>query len=219
MIWALIGLLALAALGIALFALKLPRASSALFASALLFGLAGYVLQGSPSQQAAPKSGQNNAQSDGEALVAARRAVFDDGRQPQRFIVIADGFARRGQYEDAAQILQGAIAEQPDGAEAWTALANALVEHAGGQLTPAALHAYGRAEEVARGHPGPGYFLGIALLRSGRPQDAIDLWSRMLEAAPQDAPWRAELAARLRQLKELTAQMQASGDIDGGQGR
>lgn len=219
MTWVLIGLMAFAALAIALFALKMPRSSSALFASALLFGLAGYAVQGSPFQPASPKPALYGAKDDGEALVAARRAIFDDGQPPPRFIIIADGFARRGHYEDAAHILQGAIAEQPGSAEAWTALANALVEHADGQLTPAALQAYGRAEEVGRGHPGPGYFLGVALLRSGRPQDTHDLWSRMLEEAPKDAPWRADLAARLAQLDELIAQMQASGDTVGGQVR
>ena len=211
MSWLPIGGLAALAVLLALYVFGLPRSSLALFSAALLFGLTGYALQGHPGQPGAPAEAGEMAGRGGEAMVEARRTIFDSGRQPSRMIVVADGFARRGQFLTAAQMLQGASAEEPDNPEAWTALGNALVEHAGGQLTPAALHAYGRADAVGHGHPGPGYFLGVALLRSGRPDDARALWARMLADAPADAPWREELALRLRRLDDLIAQMQGAG--------
>ena len=209
MIWVLVGVLALAALVVAHLGLRLPRSSMMLFASALLFGLAGYALQGSPAQPASPSLTRVVAAEDGEALVAARRELFDTGQQPARYIVVADAFARRGQYADAAQMLRGAVAEQPGNAEAWVALGNALVEHAGGQLTPAAIEAFGRAEAARPDHPGAGYFLGIALIRSGRIDEARDLWAQMLAATPADAPWRAALADRLARLDAMIGQMAA----------
>lgn len=217
MIWALILAMAAAVLGFAVLVLKLPRQSMTLFAAALMFGLAGYALQGSPGQPSAPGVVQTDPTGTGEALVEARRTVFDDGQPPARFLVIADAFARKGQFEQAAQMLRGATQEEPNNPEAWTALANALVEHAGGQLTPAALAAYARAEEVGRGHPGPGYFLGVALLRGGRPLEARELWAKMLSSAPADAPWRAELALRLQRLDELIAQIRAAGVTEAAQ--
>ena len=210
MIWLPILALGVAAMLVAVFVLKLPKSAMSLFGAALLFGFTGYALQGSPGQPAAPGASSGDLQQSGEALVDARRTIFDTGRQPARFILVSDAFARRGQYEDAAGILQGAIAEDPDNVEAWTALASALTEHTGGQLTPAALYAFGKAEDAAPGHPGPGYFLGVALLRSGSPIDARQLWAQMLENAPEDAPWRDELALRLERLDELIAQMQGS---------
>ena len=208
MTWLPILALGVAAMVVAVFVLKLPKSTISLFGAALLFGFTGYALQGSPGQPAAPGASNKELVQDGEALVDARRTIFDTGQQPARFILVSDAFARRGQYENAAGILQGAIEEQPDNVEAWTALANSLVEHAGGQLTPAALYAFGKAEDSAPGHPGPGYFLGVALLRSGSAIEARQLWAQMLENAPEDAPWREELALRLERLDELIAQMQ-----------
>ena len=208
MIWLAILALAGAALLVAVFVLKLPRSGMTLFASALLFGLAGYAVQGQPDMSSAPAAIAQAEPADGEALVAARREIFDTGQPPSRFIVIADGFARRGQYAEAAQLLRGAVQEEPGNAEAWVALANALVEHAGGQLTPAALHAFGRAEQVRADHPGAGYFLGIALIRSGRVGEARELWQQMLDAAPENTPWRDALSERIARLDAIMAQMQ-----------
>lgn len=208
MTWLPILALGIAAMVVAVFVLKLPKSAMSLFGAALLFGFTGYALQGSPGKPAVPGIANDSLQQSGEALVDARRAIFDTGQQPARFILVSDAFARRGQYENAAGILQGAIAEEPNNVEAWTALANALVEHTGGQVTPAALYAYGKAEEAAPGHPGPGYFLGVSLLRSGSPLEARQLWAQMLENAPEGAPWREELALRLERLDELIAQMQ-----------
>lgn len=205
-------ILALAAVTVlfAMVVLKLPRHSLTLFAAALLLGLTGYALQGSPGQSSAPRTQAGIATGGGEALVAARRELFDTGQQPARYIIVADGFARQGKYADAAGLLRGAIDDQPDNAEAWVALANALVEHAEGQLTPAALFAFGKAEEARPDHPGAGYFLGVAMIRSGRINEARDLWAQMLEAAPEDTLWRPALAARLERLDLLIAQLQAS---------
>ena len=211
MTWFLVALLAGTAMAIAHFLLGLPRASLMLFASALLFGLAGYALQGSPGQPAAAAAATRQVDTDGEMLVTARRDLFDNGQQPARFIIVSDAFARRGQYADAAQLLRRAVEDHPDSAEAWVALANALVAHADGQLTPAALHAFGKAEEARPDHPGAGFFLGVALIRSGRLEEARTLWAQMLAAAPADLPWRPALEERLERLDGLMAAMQAEG--------
>ena len=84
-----------------------------------------------------------------------------------------------------------------------------LTEHAGGQLTPAAIYAYGQAERRNPRSPAPGYFLGLALLRSGQPERARAIWADLVAQAPADAPWRPLLAERLARLEALMAQGQA----------
>jgi cytochrome c-type biogenesis protein CcmH len=199
-------LLAAAAFAIAVFALRLPRGAWALLGAALLFGLTGYALTGSPGQAGSPRAASARAADAGVALVEARRELYGPA-PPSRFVTVADAFARRGQFSDAAGILRASLDENPDDPEAWLALANALVENAEGQLTPAALYAFERAERAEPDSPGPGFFLGVALVNSGRPLDARTLWARMLAAAPSDAPWRAGLAERLGRLDVLIAQM------------
>jgi cytochrome c-type biogenesis protein CcmH len=124
----------------------------------------------------------------------------------------ADAFARHGQYADAAGILLGAVDKNPKDADAWLALANALVGHAEGTLSPAALYAYRNAAIAAPNHPGPPFFLGLAMAQSGRFADARSLWADLLASTPPDAPWRADLQDRLTRLDALIArQDQARG--------
>lgn len=198
-------ILALAALVfvVAAFVLRLPRTTYALFGAALLFGLAGYALQGSPGMASVPKPAKPAVSQTGELIVAARREFFDPNIPPSRFVVTADGFTRRGRFETAANMLRNAVREAPGDLEAWLALGNVLVEHAGGNLTAAALYAYSRAERLAPEHPGARYFYGLALARSGQLGQARVVWAELLEDAPGGAQWRAPLAERLARLDAL----------------
>lgn len=186
--------------------LRLPRAGYTLLGAALLFGLAGYALQGSPGAPASPGRPAADARQTGELLVKARREFFDPAVLPSRFLITSDAYARRGDHLRAAGFAQSAVEENSSDVEAWTALGNALTEHAGGQLTPAALHAYGQAENRAPGSPAPGYFLGLAMLRSGQPGRARAIWAELVAQAPADAQWRPALAERLARLDRLLAQ-------------
>lgn len=198
-------LLAALAFAFAVVVLRLPRTGWTLLGAALMFGLAGYALQGSPGQGGAPKAPASDGDGGGTELVEARRAIYGPA-PPSRFVTVADGFARRGQFLDAAGILRGSLARAPDDPEARLALANALLEHADGQLTPATMFAYEQAERADPGQPGPGFFLGVALIRSGRLQQARGLWAEMLEKAPADAAWRDGLQDRIERLDGLIAQ-------------
>lgn len=203
MAWLPVIALAAAAFLVAAFVLRLPRSAQSLVGATLLFGLAGYAWQGAPGQPtAAARAGTEDAAS-GELLVRARRDFFDPAVLPSRFLITSDAFARRGDYVGAAGFARSAVAENPADAEAWTALGNALVEHAGGQLTPAALYAYGQAQQRAPGSPAPAYFLGLAMLLSGEPERTRAIWAELVAKAPADAPWREALAERLARLDRL----------------
>lgn len=201
--------LAAAAFAIAVFALHLQKSGWAVLGAVLMFALVGYALQGSPNTPSAPKPRAPDTNQTGEAVVEARRELFDPARPKPSYLTVSDGFARRGRFEEAAQLLRQGLASNPGDGESWLALANALVEHASGHVTPAALYAYGRADMALPANPGPAYFLGVAWVRSGRPQNAREVWTRLLENSPPDAPWREELTARIKQLDQMIAQMQA----------
>lgn len=213
-------ILALAALTFAgaVFLLKLPRTVWMLFAAGLLFGLAGYALQGSPGLPSAPASGAVELSAEtGELLVQARREFYPEGQLPSRFVVTADAFARRGQFEQSANFLRNAVLENPNDGEAWLALGNVLVEHAEGQLTAAALYAFTQAERVQPGSPAPTYFVGLAFLRARQPEQTRALWSELLARTPEDAPWRPVLAERLARLEALMGISQPTEAAETGQ--
>jgi cytochrome c-type biogenesis protein CcmH len=125
-------LLAVAALTVAAFALaallfKLPREAWTLFGAALVFGLAGYAWQGSPGLPAAPKTATASDNGTGEAMVEGRASLFSRTLPPPAYIVTSDAFARRGQFADAAAILQKGLSDNPRDLEGWLALGLALV--------------------------------------------------------------------------------------------
>jgi cytochrome c-type biogenesis protein CcmH len=102
---------------------------------------------------------------------------------------MSEALARDGKSEDAVGILQNAVKRYPGDAQLWVGLGNALVDHARG-ITPAAELAYRRAEQVTPGYPGPSFFYGLALARSGDREGAVKLWRDILAKAPKDASWR-----------------------------
>ncbi|MCJ2188709.1 tetratricopeptide repeat protein [Novosphingobium beihaiensis] len=201
MIWALVAGLAVLAFGLAVFVLKAPRGTWEAVAAALLLGIAGYVMQGTPGQAGAPKTAAETVSDNADALVEARLKVTNKGIPPNnKWVVFADGLARNGRYAEAAGILRGEVESHPGNSEAWLAMANALMAHAEGTATPAALYAYRQAIKAGPDEPGPPFFLGLALLQSGRVAETRDLWAGLLKHAPEDAPWRAPLAMQLQRL-------------------
>ncbi|WP_240504583.1 tetratricopeptide repeat protein [Tsuneonella mangrovi] len=200
--------LAVLAFAVAVLVLRLPRGGWTLFAAALVFGLAGYAHQGSPGLAGSPRPATTNETKTGTAMVEGRRELFGPV-PPSSYVTMADGFARRGQFADAAGILRAGVDKDPNDVEAWLALANALVEQAEGKVTPAALYAYKRAQTLAPDNPGPGFFLGVALIRTGQLDKARGLWAEMLKNAPADAPWRPMLADRVEALDMLIARLRA----------
>ncbi|MDE8652054.1 tetratricopeptide repeat protein [Novosphingobium album (ex Liu et al. 2023)] len=214
MSWVLAFLLALAAFVVIAWVLKAPRSGWEAIGAALLFGIAGYGLQGSPGLEGAPKAAQETYAGDAAALVEARRKVDDSGIGPtDRLVVIADGLARNGHFADAAELLRGSVEENPKNGDAWLAMGNALVAHADGLLTPASLYAYRRAALAEPESPGPPLFLGLAMAQSGRFAEAKALWGDLLARAPADAPWRADLEEKLVRLDQFIAMQQQSGTV------
>ncbi|MBK9011536.1 tetratricopeptide repeat protein [Novosphingobium sp.] len=207
MTWVLVALLALASFGACAFLFKAPRKGWEAIGAALLLGIAGFALQARPAQPGVPKVVEAKSADSGAALISARKqlAQADGAGAVNQWMVIADGLARNGQFGDAAGVVLGAVEKDPRNADAWLSLANNLVAHAEGSVTPAALYAYRRAALADPEHPGPPFFMGLALIQNGRLEEGRTLWAGLLASSPADAPWRADLSARIGQLDELIA--------------
>jgi len=203
--WLAVGALALASFAIAVLLLRLPQQGFMLFGAALVFGLAGYAWQGAPGQPSAPKEPTSVAGSQGEAMVEGRAALFERTQAPPDYLLTSDAFARRGQFADAAGLLRRGLEDNPDHLEGWLALGLALVGHADGNVTPAAVQAFGRARMIDPVHPGAEYFLGFAYLQSGEVRAARAVWAGLVDRSPPDAPWREGLEAEVERLDDMIA--------------
>lgn len=156
-------------------------------AAALLFGAAGYALQGRPTLPGS--SAQGSASRDYVPLTDARHAFFGNFSGEESWLRMSEALARSGDTENAVGILQNAVGRYPGSPQLWIGLGNALVDHAHG-LTPPAELAYRRAAELVPGHPAAPFFYGLALARSGDREGALAVWKDVLAKAPPNAGWR-----------------------------
>jgi cytochrome c-type biogenesis protein CcmH len=203
--WLAVGGLALVAFALAVLLMRLPREGYILFFAVLVFGLAGYAWQGSPGQPTKPTPPQVRGAGAGEAMVEGRRALFEGDGPASDYLITSDGFARRGKFGEAAGLLRRGLSENPDDLEGWLALGMAMVGHADGNVTPAAVHAFERARSIDPAHPGAEYFLGFAYLQSGEIRNARKVWAGLVERSPADAPWREGLEAQVADLDRMIA--------------
>jgi cytochrome c-type biogenesis protein CcmH len=153
----------------------------------LLFGGAGYALHGRPDLAGSPAIG--TADSRHLPLAKARHALLGQFTSSERWLILSDSFAARGETEDAVGLVQSGLRAHPDDYSLWVGLGNALVDHAG-VMTPAAELAYRRAEKLAPWSPAPKFFRGLARLRSGEREAALAEWQALLASAPAEAEWR-----------------------------
>ena len=167
--------------------------------AALLFGAAGYAVQGNPTLVGSPARGSGGREV--LPLTAARHAFFGTFSPEEHWLRLSEALARRGNTQDAVGILQNAVRRYPTDAHLWIGLGNALVDHSRGLSPPAEL-AYRRAMELLPGHPAAPFFYGLALARSGDRQGAVEEWRKLLAAAPADASWRPLVEQGIAALSE-----------------
>lgn len=200
MIWLWIGLAAALTAGGMIWLGRLSAGARPLAAAALMLGLAGYALQGSPSLPGQPVAKPAEPEGFGEAIGDQRQGMTERFGPAAQWLGMSDGFARTGKTELAARTLEKGLESYPDNVDLWIGLGNALVAHGGGMISPAAALAFDEAAKRDPANPAPPFFAGLALAQSGDYKGADAKWSDLLARTPERAPWRADLEMRLAQL-------------------
>ena len=175
---------------------KMPASARVPVASALMVGLAGYLLFGRPGVPAAPRAAAND-EGFGEELQDPRQGLTERFGPAGPWLAMSDGMIRSGRTELGARTLAEGLRRHPRDINLWVAYGNALVAHSGGLMTPAAAMAFDRAAAIDPTHPAPPFFAGLALAQGGDVEGARRVWQALLDRAPADAPFRSDLEARL----------------------
>jgi len=131
------------------------------------------------------------------ANLEARLAT--DGDDPEGWLMLGRSRVVLGRLEPAIEAYRRALELAPEQAEAVAGLADALMARSQGVVTPEVQALMRRLAALAPGDPRPPYFQGLAAAQAGDFNAALEQWRAMLEAAPADAPWRAQVEPSIRQ--------------------
>lgn len=97
--------------------------------------------------------------------------------------------AQRQRYDAAVEAFGKAHDLRPDDPQIAAAYGEALVMASGGTVTPKAEKLFEAAHEQQPEAPQVNFYLALADLQQGAPQDALARWKRMVEGAGPEATW------------------------------
>jgi tetratricopeptide (TPR) repeat protein len=184
---------------------RMPKGTIELLGAALCLAVAGYAWQGSPSLSGKPTPAPEDAHVPDSEFAKERTKLLGQFGADADILGAADAFHRQGLNLYAIGLIKGALERHPNSADLWVGLGNAMVVHGAGMMSPAAQLAFERAAAIAPDHPGPPFFMGLAYAQAGQLDRAQAVWQALLERAPKDAPWRAEVEQRLAELQQMKA--------------
>lgn len=197
--WLVFGGFALAGLSL-LALLRFPRRLWTVPAMAVMLAGAGYAWQGQPGLPGHPAEGVTRIRPLDPNLIAVREGLFGRFNFDYSYFMAADAMTRAGAPQLAATVMLGAVRKAPGDPGLWAGLGLALAEHDGDQLSPAARYAFDRAEALNPNHPGPPFYYGIALARSGDVAAARRQWGLALQRVPAGASYRDDMVGVMLKL-------------------
>lgn len=216
--WAVVTILSLTALGLLIWLGKLPRQTWEATAAAVVLGLVGYAIQGSPDLGGAPASAIQADNKTADALILTRSEMDRTFSAARPFLVAADAFARDGDYQLAASYIKSGIRKNPTDADLWSGLGLQIMLASNGKMSAPAKYAFDKAREFNPRAPAPDYFEGLVALFDGKPDETLKLWRGLLVNAPKDARWKERLESQVAGLEQLLArqgqQQQSSNKVD-----
>jgi len=168
---------------------------------AALAAIGGYALTGHPAQPDRPAPPRAETPMAEPAIEQARTRLLQNQGDIGAWLLLSDALARQGATEESVAAMQVAINAFPRSPDLWVGLGNSLVLHAGGAVTPAARLAFGRASMIDPTHPAPRYFLGLAYLQAGHPEDALAVWQGLRADSPAGSPWLRDLDVRIASIQ------------------
>jgi cytochrome c-type biogenesis protein CcmH len=124
-----------------------------------------------------------------QAIAEVEARLRADPADVRGWEVIAPVYMRLGRYADAVDAFRRVLDLAGPSADRRTDLAEALAAANGGEATGEALALLNAAADSDPSHARSRYYLAGEATRSGRFEEARDLWTMVIGMSPEDAPW------------------------------
>ncbi len=149
----------------------------------------------------APAPGATAAPSGEIATVVAglEKKMQENPGDPEGWRMLGWSYFQTQRFGDSAAAYAKAVALKSDGAGYQSAYGEALVQAAGGNVTPAASEAFAKAKAQDGADARARYFLGVKKQQEGDARGAIEDWLKLLGESAGDAPWVPQLRGVVEQ--------------------
>lgn len=182
-----------------------------LFIPAMSWGL--YAVTGTPDLPSQPLADRrsNSAIQDKSGLELIAQAEAHLAKSPEDgrgWAILAPIYLRLGRVDDAINAYRKALQLLGDDADRLIGLGEALTVKANGQVTFEALALIDKAGKMEPADLRPPLMQVRALMQAGKRDEAIAVLQRLLDTAPENAPWRAEVEQTIVNLKTVKTDAQ-----------
>jgi cytochrome c-type biogenesis protein CcmH len=151
----------------------------------------------------APPTEQAAAGEVAQLIAGLEQKMQSTPDDPEGWRMLGWSYFQTGRYADAARAYGRAIALNPNGEGYQSAYGEALVQDAGGQVTPAAAAAFEKAAAQDGGDARARYFLAIRKAEQGDRKGAIEDMLKLVADSPADAPWLPQLRQAILQTAQV----------------
>ena len=169
-----------------------------------------YLALGSPQLPGQPLAARSDApagQSTIAEMVSRIEAHLEQNPNDGRgWEVVGPVYLRLGRYDDAVRARRLALQLLGPSAQREADLGEALTAAANGVVTAEAKEAFDRALVLDADDFRARYFTGLAAEQDGRPQDAAEIWRKLLASAPDGSGWVGFVRESLSRVDPSAAQ-------------
>lgn len=187
---------------------KLPSTATLILIAAAIIAIASAAVAlsrgGEPEKVASPHGAVNPDQPAGsvqDQIAALEGRLKQDPDNPADWRMLGWSYFETGDLMRAANAYRRAAQVEPNNAENWSSLGEAL-QTASTEISPEAKSAFERALRLDAKDPRARYFLGVQKDMAGQHEAAIGDWIALLKDTPAGAPWEQDLRRTITQVAE-----------------
>ncbi len=146
---------------------------------------------------AAP-AGSDQQLADVDTMIAKLAARLEkDPNDGEGFRMLGWSYLMTGRPQQAIAPYKRALQLLPESATVNSGYGEALVGVAGGKVTNEAKASFEKALSLDPREPRARYFTGLWMAQNGQGKQALDRWIELANGGPADAPWQAEVQAKI----------------------
>ena len=137
-----------------------------------------------------------------ENIAKLKARLEENPADLQGWLLLGRSLTVTDRHSESVAAFQKAIELDPTNVDHKTMAAESMVLATGGRVTDAAEAMFGQVLAARPSDPASRYYIALSRAQADKFREAFDMWRSLLLDAPVEAPWRAAVAQRVRDMAE-----------------